>query len=202
MLARIRILAVSLSLWLWISCASPVAQAHDGPARLELHATRLNPGAPLDVRGVNVAAEQPIHLVLVGMGGEFFLGAAFGDEHGDFSQAFELPAGVPAGEYTVEARSLDGFVVAAPLTIAGQAVSGGEQEGGLRDQGESLLIPLPPGWNNPTAQPATADAPAASPAPISTSPPSSRGLSWFASGVVVLSALGFAIALRRRAPAG
>ena len=65
-----RALVCALLLWLGLLQAAP-AWAHAGPPRLDLNAERLNPGAPLEVRGINIAPELPIAVALVGSGGEY-----------------------------------------------------------------------------------------------------------------------------------
>lgn len=55
-----------LFLLICIISAPAIAQAHGGLPRLELSSDRLNPGATLEVRGVNIALETPITIVLVG----------------------------------------------------------------------------------------------------------------------------------------
>lgn len=56
-----------------------VARAHEGAARLELSASRLNPGATLEVRGINLGADQPVIIVLVGADAKWHLGATVGE---------------------------------------------------------------------------------------------------------------------------
>ena len=74
------------------------------------------------------------------MAGEFPLGAAIGNEHGDFTQAFTVPVDLPEGVYKVLAKSSGETVVSPPLTISGPAVPA-EDEGGHREEEEPLLAP-------------------------------------------------------------
>jgi len=53
-----------------VLCTSIAALAHDSPPRLELNADRLNPGGPLEVRGINLGADLPIAVALIGAGVE------------------------------------------------------------------------------------------------------------------------------------
>src|SRR5262245_6926328 len=111
-----RALVCALLLWLGLLQVAP-AWAHDGPPRLDLNAERLNPGAPLEVRGINIAPELPIAVALVGGGGEYALGQVLGDTHGDFTLAVELPREATAGDYTVRAFGTNRVMVAARLAI-------------------------------------------------------------------------------------
>jgi len=123
------------------------ALAHDGPARIELNRQQASSGAELEVRGVNIAPEQPILLALVAAGVEYPLGTAIGDAHGDFVIGVRLPAEALAGAYTVRAVGANRVVVAAPLTLVGSANEEGSER---RDQSELVLAPLP--QPNPAAQ--------------------------------------------------
>ena len=173
-----------------------VAQAHDGPPRLELSAERLNPGAPLEVRGVNIAPEQPVMLALVGGGTEYALGQALGDPHGDFTLAIEVPREATSGDYTVRAFGTNRVVVAARLAIAGAPVAA-EGEGEQRDESEPLLAPMPQPQPAPILPTAAGSLPAA-PAPAAAW---LSGIAlWALAGVALaVAAIGLAIMIRRRA---
>jgi hypothetical protein len=176
--------------------AAWVAQAHDGPARLELNAEWLNPGAPLEVRGINIAPELPISLALVGGGTEFSLGQVLGDPHGDFTLAIEVPREATGGNYTVRAFGTNRVVVTAQLVIAGAPVAA-EGEGGQRDESEPLLAPMPRPQPAPLLPAAASSLPEA-PAPAA---PQLGGLAlWALAGVALaVAAIGLAVMIRRRA---
>src|SRR5262245_3604638 len=112
---------VALVLWLALAWAA-TASAHDGGARLELNTDRISPGAPLELRGINIAPEQPITLALLGGGAEHALGQVLGDVHGDFTLAIAVPPEAPAGDYTVRAFGANRVVVVAVLAIVGAPV--------------------------------------------------------------------------------
>ena len=188
-------LTATLIICLWAVCA-PIALAHGGPARLELGAERANPGVALEVRGINIAPEQPVALALVGAGAEFSLGAAMGDTHGDFTRTIDVPREAAAGAYTVRAFGANRVVVTAPLTILGAAASD-EEEGAQRDQDEPLLAPMPRAGVEPEIQPARPAAPRAEPP---AAPPVIAIPLWLAVAIgVSLAAIGLAVVLRRRA---
>lgn len=167
--------------------SAPLAQAHDGPPRRALNVERLNPGGTLEVRGVNIAPEQPITLSLIGSGAEFALGTAVGDIHGDFVVGVRVPAEALTGAYTVRAFGSNRVIVGAPLTLLGSAAEeGGEQ----RDQDEPLLAPMP------RAQPA-APVVAASPA-VAAAPQEGQLRLWLAVVLVAFAAVaGLTIVARR-----
>src|SRR5262249_3744766 len=59
--------AASVLVLLLVALQIPqAALAHNGPPRVELGAERIMPGVALEVRGVNIAPEQPVRLTLVG----------------------------------------------------------------------------------------------------------------------------------------
>ena len=177
------------------------ARAHDGPPRIEVGVERINPGATLDIRGINIAAEQPIALALVGAGAENALGTAMGDEHGDFKLAIDVPAEAAMGTYNVRALAPNRVVVAVPLILAGSPISaeGGEQ----RDHDEPLLAPMPQLPNSSRSQPQPAiisQQPSAPAAPLASAPATPAAALWYALAAlgVFAVAAGLALAWRRR----
>ena len=190
-----RALICALFLWPGLLQAG-LAWAHDGPPRLELSAERLNPGAPLEVRGINIASELPIAVALVGGGGEYSLGQVLGDSHGDFTLAVELPREATAGDYTVRAFGTNRVMVVARLAILGAPVPL-EGEGEQRDESEPLLAPMPQSQPAPAQPAATGSLPTA-PAPAA--PQASGTALWMLAGVALaMAAIGLAALIRRRA---
>ena len=144
------LLTIFLVALLLLALRAPAALAHDGPPRIELNTAQTTSGAELEVRGVNVAPEQPVTLSLVGDGVEYALGTVVGDVHGDFVVGVRLPDEAVAGAYTVRAFGANRVMLGAALTLLGTAAEeGGEQRGA----DEPLLAPMP------SPQPATAAAP-------------------------------------------
>jgi hypothetical protein len=180
-LSRLILSVLALGCWL---IGAPVAQAHDGPPRMQLGAERIMPGVELEIRGVNIAPEQPIMLTLVGSTAEYSFGAVMGDEHGDFLQIVTIPRETQAGAYVVRAFGPSRLILASPLTVVGTPY---EEEATQRGQDESLLAPMP--QPQPAIQP-IAPAPAA---PV----PATQGYSvafWLVAALAAL-AVGAGLAL-------
>ena len=160
--------------------------------RLEISADRLAPGMILQVRGVNLTREENIPILLVGIEGEFPLGLITSNEVGEFTQSFALPTELPEGTYRVLARNTSQVaVISAPLTIQGPAVMSDVEEGGIRDEDEPLLAPMPTAVKVPAAEPINQAA----------------GESWLnptmiaiALGVLVLGTFSFILIRRSRQP--
>lgn len=133
--------AVLLAAGLAVLWTTPTA-GHGGPPRIELNAVRLPPGATLEVRGINLGADEVIRLALAGSAGTSLLGEVTGDSHGDCAAIFSLPSDLVAGVYSVQASAEGRLLASARLAIAGTAVSSDQQEG-RRDQSEPLLAPMP-----------------------------------------------------------
>jgi hypothetical protein len=168
------------------------ALAHEGPPRIELNTQQTSSGAELEIRGINIAPEQPITLSLVGNGAEFALGTAVGDVHGDFVMGVRLPAEALAGAYRVRAFGANRLMVSTPLTLLGAAA---EEEGAQREQDEPLLAPMP---RAQPASPAGAATAGGVPAPAATQ--ASQFVPWMAVVLAALAAtVGLAIVARRRA---
>jgi len=190
---RCRIFVQSVAILLMLALQIPgVALAHDGSARIELNRQQTSSGAELEIRGVNIAPEQPITLALVGAGDEYPLGTAIGDAHGDFVIGVRLPAEALAGAYTVRAFGANRVVVAASLTLVGSA----DEEGGeRRDQSELMLAPMP---RAQLAAPVVAAMPVVAARPAA---PQERQITlWPAIALMALAAAaGLAIVARRHA---
>lgn len=116
--------------------------AHGGEPRVEINPDRLNPGAVLDLRGVDFEFEEIIALTLVGAQGEVSLGTVLADAEGIFVLSITLPADLGEGSYTVRATTDDHVVDSAPLTIWGSADLGGGSDG-PREEEDSLIAPMP-----------------------------------------------------------
>jgi hypothetical protein len=203
---RYRIFVQSAAILLMLALQTPnVALAHDGPSRLELNRPQTSSGAELEIRGVNIAPEQPITLALVGADNEYPLGTAIGDVHGDFVIGVRLPAEALAGAYTVRAFGANRVVVAAPLTLVGSV---NEEGGERRDQSELVLPPMPQSQpvqpvqqHQPIIQPQQPILQPAQPAaPVISAPATPSVVLWY--GLAALGALlavaGVALAWRRR----
>src|SRR5262245_12939440 len=168
---RDRIFVQSVAILLMLALQIPaVALAHDGSAQLELNHQQTSSGAELEIRGVNIAPEQPVVLALVGASNEYPLGTAIGDEHGDFVIGVRLPAEALAGAYIVRAFGANHVIVAAPLTLVG---STNEEGGERRDQSELMLAPIPQSQPAQPAQPQPPIIQPAKPGAPGSSPPAS-----------------------------
>lgn len=168
-----------------------VTLAHEGPARIELNTQQTSSGAELEIRGVNIAPEQPITLSLIGSDAEFSLGTAVGDIHGDFVVGVRLPAEALAGAYTVRAFGANRVIVGVPLTLLGITA---EEAGEQRGEDEPLLAPMP------RAQPASPVVAASSSVATAAALQKSQTTPWPAVRLAALAAAaGLAIIARRRA---
>ena len=207
---RYRIFVLSVVSLLMLALQIPgAALAHDGPARIELNRQQTSSGAELEIRGVNIAPEQPITLALVGAGDEYQLGTAIGDVHGDFVIGVRLPAEALVGAYTVRAVGANRVVVVAPLTLVGSA---NDEGGERRDQSELMLAPIPQSQPVQPAQPQQPIIQSARPqqpiiqpaqlaAPVNLAPATPTAALWYGLAAlgVLLVAAGVVLAWRRRA---
>lgn len=139
---KIRRLLLALALSASLAIKPATVFAHEGSPRLELNFDRLNPGVVVEVRGINLGADLPVVVVLVGLGGEVQLGAATGDAHGDFIQSFTLPTYLEPGGYVVRAVSSDLTSVDASLTIEGAPVYAASEDGRERDERSGFSDPV------------------------------------------------------------
>lgn len=168
------------------------AAGHGGPPRVELSAVRLQPGATLEVRGINLDADEVIRIVLAGPAGAILLGEVLADSHGDCAASLSLPVDTAPGVYAVQASAAGRLLAAARLQVAGVPVSTGAEDE-RRDESEPLLAPMPvrqapaPARVSPARQPVTAAA--------SSSPLAPAAL---AAAAGLLAALGLAGAWRYR----
>lgn len=174
------------------------ARAHGGEARIELGRAELAPGMSLEVRGINIAAEQQITVALVGAQGEVVLGVVLGDAHGDFTQVFALPEDLAPGEYIVRALGANQAAVSAPLRIAGAPVGTEEEGTGGKDEDDTLLAPMEQvRYVLPTQAPAVGPA---APASLAGSPTLPATPPYAALGALALVAGALALVVRRALP--
>ena len=130
--------------------ATPVF-AHDGEPRLEISADRLNPGAVLQVRGVDFNYDAEVAVALVdSTTGELIisLGTVVTDVEGVFIQNVILPTDLPEGIYTLRATTHDHEVFSPTFTVWGTAIIEDQESDVIRDQSDVQFEPvtaLPPG---------------------------------------------------------
>ncbi len=120
---------------------APPVSAHGGAPRLEISAERLNPGATLEIRGVEFELDEAITLSLLGLNVDIALGEIKTDTEGGFTQIIVLPADLPEGEYHIRAVTDDHNVASPLLIVFGPAITNGEE--GQREEDDPLLAPMP-----------------------------------------------------------
>jgi hypothetical protein len=134
----------ALSVILFLSALFSVQPvlAHGDDPRLEINSQRLNPGAVLEIRGVDFEFEEQVTLALIGSQIEIPLGTAIGDEEGIFLVTISLPMDLAEGIYVVHATTDDHVVESPQIMIWGapQLEEGGQ---GSRDAADGLLAPMP-----------------------------------------------------------
>lgn len=132
----------AILIFLWTFFLAQSALAHGEEPRLEISAERLNPGAALDIRGVDFEFEEQVNLALIGSQVEIPLGTAIGDEEGIFLATISLPTDLAEGTYVVHAVTDDHVVESPQITIWGTAqIEGGGEV--VRDDADGLLAPMP-----------------------------------------------------------
>lgn len=139
-----------------------VALAHSSEPRLEIGGERVNPGAPLTVRGTAFAYEEAVALSLVGGNQTIRLGTAPTDVEGGFTQTLILPAGLAEGTYSVQAADGHHVVNGPPVIVSGAPVTAGEDGDGRREEEDSLLAPMPSSPGTTAAATSSAGTPAGS----------------------------------------
>ena len=122
-------------------CGANPAMAHGGEPRLEISTEKLNPGATLEVRGVDFEQEETIALSLIGANIDIALVEVIADVEGGFTQAIVLPADLPEGEYHIRAVTDDHDLTSPLLTVFGPAITNAED--GQRAEDDPLLAPMP-----------------------------------------------------------
>lgn len=159
--------------------------AHGDEPRIEISADRLNPGAVLDIRGVDFEMEEEITLVLLGSQVEFPLGTVNADVEGVFVLTITLPVELAEGPYTIRATTDDHVLESPIITVWGTAMLEGGEEG-PREEDDGLLAPMP-SFAPDAATPLSQAVPVVESAP-------SRNFSmpviWIAAGIGVILVLG------------
>jgi hypothetical protein len=177
---------------LMLFSALPVL-AHGDEPRLEISVDRINPGAVVELRGVDFEPEESILLALISANVELPMGEALADMEGVFLQIVVLPTDLAEGEYRFRATTDDHEILSPVLLVQGPAVL---EEGAepLREEEDALLAPMPtyaPGVSStPLPQIVTEEtyAPAAS---------SSTAVYSILAGVVLIALVGMRILGKR-----
>ena len=119
--------------------------AHGSEPRLEISADRLNPGAVLQVRGVDFEYEEEVAVALVNSTTAALIisfGTIIADVEGAFTLNVTLPADLPEGVYVLRATTDDHETLSPPFTVWGTAIL--EQESNIgRDQSDVQFESLP-----------------------------------------------------------
>ena len=170
---------------------TPPAFAHGDEPRLEISAEQLNPGAQLELRGVDFEIETEVTLSLVGSQVEIPLGVVTADLEGGFLFLVTLPADLVDGTYSFRAATEDHQVDSPPITVSGPPiVSDGSAERLDEETGYGLLAPMP----TPAKGVSTIVPPLPAPAETAQEKQSSLPFMWIASGIGVLAVI---VALRK-----
>jgi len=127
---------------LFFFVVTPVS-AHGRTPRLEISAERMNPGAVLDIRGVEFDYEELVALYLERQGIVVSLGQINANLEGIFIHTIVLPADLPAGDYHIRGVTEHHDVLSPIFSVQGPAISGEGGGQGEREDGDGLLAPMP-----------------------------------------------------------
>jgi hypothetical protein len=97
----------------------------------------------VDVRGVEFDYEQSVTLYLERTGIVVQLGEVVTDLEGVFIHIAVLPVDLPAGVYTIRAKTDHHEVLRPALTVQGSPILGEGGGQGERDEDDGLLAPMP-----------------------------------------------------------
>ena len=131
-----------VSVFIFALCVAYPVFAHGGEPRLEINPERLNPGAVLEIRGVDFESEEEITLTLIGPQTEIQFGTVTSSVEGEFILNITLPASLGEGSYTIRAKTSNAEVASPVITVWGTAIveSGGDD---TRQEDDGLLAPMP-----------------------------------------------------------
>jgi hypothetical protein len=178
-----------------------IGLGHEGGPRIILEPERVRPGGVLTIRLEDLPPERPVDLSITGSAGSVPLASVSVNPEGHATVFVEVPVDLPLGVYTVNADAESVDVAGASVTVEGTPVAEGG-EPGEKDEGDTLLIPLPSGWQQSlsgpivTARPLTETLPAGS-----GSRRAIEGIVAILAAVLIVGSIGFVLTsrLRRRA---
>ncbi len=176
-----------------------IAFAHEGGPRLILEPDRVRPGGVLTIRVEDLPPERPVELSIAGSSGSVALASVVVNPEGHATVFVEVPADLPVGGYTVNAKAEDVDVAGASVTVEGApVVEGGEP--GEKDEDDMLLIPLPSGWQQSLSGPIVTARPLTETLPIgSGQPPAVEGIVAAIAIALVLGSAALVVGTRLRA---
>lgn len=92
--------------------------AHDGATTsMEIPAERVPPGSKLPLIGLDFFPGEALQIRLTGPAGSSDIGIVRAGPDGHFEAFLDIPAGLPAGPYSVDAISRSGIIIRALVTI-------------------------------------------------------------------------------------
>jgi len=178
----------------FVFCSAQPVFAHGGDPRIEISAERLNPGAVLEIRGVDFEFEEQLTLALTGTQVEIPLGSIIADAEGVFQLTITLPEELTDGTYIIRATTDDHVVESPQITVWGYAdMQGAGQDRLDEDAGYGLLAPMP----TPAIGVATAIPRAASPVKNTAGNNLPNPLIWIAAGIGIIILLSFVLRWKR-----
>jgi hypothetical protein len=142
-------------------------RAHEGVPRLIPEPDEVNPGGVLTVRVEDLTPEGTIELTLANEAGSVSLATVAIDPEGHAIVFLEVPVDMPRGEYLLDATAVGVDVPPVAVLVSGPAVVEGGEPGAM-EEGDGLLVALPPDWQQSlsgpivTARPLTETLPAGS----------------------------------------
>jgi hypothetical protein len=127
--------------------------AHGGETSFIVEPTMVPPGGGVAVRA-DLIVPGPVLLTLIGTdGSRVAAGVIEQTDQGHFEVMIMIPADLPAGHWTLLAEADGATIGSATLEVAGAPVGVEEGGQGPRDEDDSLLAPLPSGWQASRSNP-------------------------------------------------
>jgi hypothetical protein len=168
--------------------------AHGGEDFLAVEPTLVPPGGGVAVRA-DLLTSGPVRLSLVGTEGSVReLGVVDETDEGHFEVLLQIPADLPAGQWTLRADADGAIIASTTLDVAGAPVAEEDGEEG-RDEEDPLLVPLPSGWQASRSGP-----PVAIPAGTASRPEPVDVVPFIALGTAVLALVVLVLRTRPRRP--
>jgi hypothetical protein len=147
--------AAAVAAALALSCG---VLAHGGETFFVAEPASVAPGGGVGVRA-DLLTSGPVRLTLAGTdGSRHEVGVVEQTEDGHFEAFIGIPRDLPTGHWTLLAQADGATLASATIEVAGTPVDAEVGGQGPRDEDDSLLMPLPSGWQASRSNPPTTTA--------------------------------------------
>jgi hypothetical protein len=131
----------ALAVAILLAVTAPAAAAHGGFPGLIAEPDPVNPGGTVEIRGDNLGSDEAVEIVVINNRESIALVAATTDGEGHLTVIATMPADLPVGRYTIQARTEGGYAAGGTVELAGVPIVDQGANGDPYERGPIGVIP-------------------------------------------------------------